>query len=90
MITDNYMAGEAIPDFASAQKLKNCIRQAVSEYMNTEMVSTCWITNINYVSEATRVMLDTCKLKGYVKQCDVSLIKIRNIYKVRHLCLLIY
>lgn len=72
MITDYYMAGEAIPDYASAQKLKNWFRQAVSEYMNTEMVSTCWITNLNYVSEATRVMLDTCKLKGYVQQCDIQ------------------
>ena len=66
------MAGEAVPDYLSAQKLKNNIRQAVSEYMNTEMVSTCWITNLNYVSETTRLMLDNYKLKGYVQQCDVS------------------
>ena len=38
MVSENFLAGEAVPDYLSAQKLKNCIRNAVSEYMNKEMV----------------------------------------------------
>jgi hypothetical protein len=32
------LAGDDVPDFASAKRLKNVIRNAVSEYMNREMV----------------------------------------------------
>ncbi len=48
-ITEAHLAGDDVPDFASAKRLKNVIRNAVSEYMNREMVkqiSISWL-NIN-------------------------------------------
>ena len=38
MITEAHLAGDDVPDFASAKRLKNVVRNAVSEYMNREMV----------------------------------------------------
>ena len=38
LITETHFAGDEVPDFVSAKKLKNVVRNAVSEYMNKEMV----------------------------------------------------
>ena len=35
-------------------------------------VSTNWITNLQYVAQTCRVLLDTGKVKGFVQKLDVS------------------
>ena len=36
-------------------------------------VSTCWITNLQFVSQSTKLMLGSSDIKGYVQRLDVSL-----------------
>lgn len=73
MVTDAYLAGDDVPDVVSAKRSKNVVRNAVSDYMKREMVSTCWITNVQYIAQTSKSLLEATKVRGYVQKFDVSL-----------------
>jgi hypothetical protein len=51
---------------------KSQVRKAVFEVNNQEMVSSCWITNTQFVSDSLKITLSGGKLNGYVQRFDVS------------------
>lgn len=55
---------------------KEAIRKAVSEVMNEEMVSTCWITNLFHSADSQKAHIKSSKKKngidGYVQQFEVK------------------
>lgn len=71
-ITEKHLAGEEVPDVKDAKKVKNVVRNALHEYMNKEMVSTCWIANLQYVSQTSRILLNANKIQGYVQKLDIE------------------
>jgi hypothetical protein len=69
------LAGEPIKPNVSTDAYKATVRKAVFEMHNEQMVSSCWITNVQYVADTSRALLDGKKLKGYVQRFDVSRLK---------------
>lgn len=65
------LAGETLPDINS-KAMQSQVRKAVHEVMNAEMVSTCWISNVQYVADTLRLTLVGKKLNGYVQRFNVS------------------
>lgn len=52
--------------------LQNVVRKAVHEYMNKDMVSTCWITNCNLVIDTLKVTVPGTELPGFVQRFQVN------------------
>jgi hypothetical protein len=74
IISTQVMAGEALPDLLKEKSsaLKDAIRKAMHEYMNQEMVSTCWITNVNFIADSLKVSMPGPKMSGYVQRFQVA------------------
>jgi hypothetical protein len=72
IISQQVLAGEDLPQAVSHDKLKNICRSAVSEFMNKDMVSTCWITNLLDVIDTLKISVGGDKIKGFVQRFDAS------------------
>jgi hypothetical protein len=48
------------------------LRKILSDYINRELVSTDWIANLLYASEAVRKAIDAKKLDGFVQKFQVN------------------
>ena len=42
----------------------------MSEYLNDEMISTSWITNVHHVSDTSQAKITSKTLKGYFQAAD--------------------
>jgi hypothetical protein len=48
------------------------MRNAISEYMNQGMTSTCWMTNVMDVTESLKVTLKSKLMSGFVQRFQVA------------------
>jgi hypothetical protein len=48
------------------------MRNAISEYMNQEMTSTCWMTNVMDVADSLKVTLKSKLMSGFVQRFQVA------------------
>ncbi|CAF1049503.1 unnamed protein product [Brachionus calyciflorus] len=66
----NHLAANGLENLPN----KDVIRKAVSEVVNEEMVSTCWITNLFYAAGAQKSLIRSTRKKngvhGYVQQFE--------------------
>ncbi len=62
------LAGEDLPDELELKSrlFKNVMRNAISEYMNAEMTTTCWIKNVMDVTDSLKVTLKSKLMSGFV------------------------
>lgn len=60
------------PEENTLKKMEEKIRKIVSEYLNKDLVSTCWITNAIYASDMAKATIKAKTLKGYVRYMEVT------------------
>ena len=67
-----------VPTIEALSKISN-------EYKNYEMVSTCWITNIHYVSDSMYATIPAKRVKGYVQSCELDQNLLINLHSEQQL-----
>ena len=73
IISNQVLAGEEFPNDLEikSHRFKNVVRKCVSEYMNEDMVSTNWITNVLDVTDTSKITLNGKTVEGYVQSFQV-------------------
>ena len=61
------------------------LRKVVNEYMNTYVVSTCWITNVFACSAMAKNVIPACKIKGYLQSFTVEPYFYMNLHSEKQL-----
>ena len=73
IISSHVLAGEEFPNNLElkSHRFKNVVRKCVSEYMNEDMVSTNWITNVLDVTDTAKITINGNKIEGFVQSFQV-------------------
>jgi hypothetical protein len=71
IISSHVLAGEEFPNNLElkSHRFKNVVRKCVSEYMNEDMVSKNWITNVLDVTDTAKI--NGNKIEGFVQSFQV-------------------
>jgi hypothetical protein len=73
IISSHVLAGEEFSNNLElkSHRFKNVVRKCVSEYMNEDMVSTNWITNVLDVTDTAKITINGKKIEGFVQSFQV-------------------
>ncbi len=73
IISSHVLAGEEFPNNLEikSRRFKNVVPKCVSEYMNEDMVSTNWITNVLDVTDTAKITINGNKIEGFVQSFQV-------------------